>query len=157
MATEQERNRGLGAYSTPGLAVPPETGPSAIHTVNPVVIFKLQNVDPPSVQYISQADRLAITAANSDPNITQLLINGRILRASDGQISPFNFTMNIGVTRAVTTQLYDLTEGYLLDLECLGNGGTNRGRCYIQARLVRGISPGFTEYSQLISDNFSRA
>lgn len=159
MSLPNNQNAGAGAFSTPGVDPSPKTGPSQIITQNPVVIFNLDDVEPPSPLYISQAERLMLFGLSSDPGVVQLLLNGRLLRASDGQISPFNFTMNIGSSRVATRQAYDLAEGYLLGLQILGLGGTNRGRCFVQLSLIRGtgsLPGGVTLYQQLISDYISR-
>lgn len=156
MATDAERNRGAGAYSTPTVDHAAPTAISDINSTLPIVDFNLKQVEPPSPLYIQQADRFFLSGLNSDVNVAQLLLNGRILRASDGQVSPFNLAMNITSDRVVTRQMFDLTEGYLLGAKILGLGGTTRGRCYVSLDIARGQVANRTLYQQLIADYISR-
>lgn len=156
MATEGERNRGLGAYSTPGVDKKPDLTPAAIVTQNPIVSFKLAQVDPPSPLYIAQGDRIQISVINSDPAVTQLNIAVRLLRAADGQTAYNLWIMPITSNRVATLAQFDVVEGYLLAIQCFGNAGTTRGRCYVQASIVRGAGANVLGFNQPVSDYFSR-
>lgn len=137
MATEAERNRGLGAYSTPGVDKQPDLSPAAIITSSPQVVFRLQGVDPPSRVYVTENDFLSFLFRSSTATTT-LIIRTRILR-KDGTItySEDNF---VGPTdRSSSVFFVRLTEGYLLGVQVSNGGPSNvRGQTFIQGLVAHG-------------------
>lgn len=156
MATDAERNRGVGAYSTPGVDTPGPGSSSGIITSGPLVSFNTHNIDPPAAEYIGPGDRFQFVVSNSDANVNTMQFFARILLAATGQVSYHQWNITTGIVRAVQSLTVDLPEGYLLSLTAIGLGGTNRGRCYVQAIIVRGSVAGANAYIQLISDYFVR-
>lgn len=138
MATESERNRGAGAYSTPGVDQPFDHKLAQIITQNPVAIFKLKDIDPPSQLYITQSDRLLVSTMSSDPNVGTVTIQGRYMRAADAQTVPCAWPVVTPATRVASRAAFDVPEGYLISATPVGTGGTTKGRLFVQLALIRG-------------------
>src|SRR5260370_25346862 len=94
VATEAERNRGAGAYTTPGVDVKSDLAPSPIITSSPVVRFKLIDIDPPGFVYINREDQLQVFADGLSFAGAVVEFSVRILR-TDGTIvaSAFDLTL----------------------------------------------------------------
>src|SRR6267154_5527200 len=84
MATEAERNRGAGAFSTPGVDTPAKAAAFESAAASPLVKFKFQGVEPPSNLYVTENDSIVGIISNSAVGMT-VLVNTRILRR-DGVI-----------------------------------------------------------------------
>jgi hypothetical protein len=156
MATDAERNRGAGAYSTPGVDQSAHGQPSPIYSSSPIVTFKLSQIEPPSAEYLAPGDMLSVVVTNSDPAVTSINVLARIIRAADGQLSFSQWTLAVNSSRVVASKLFPLPEGYLLSIHAIGNAGTNRGRCFIECAIQRSNVGGFPEFVQLVSDYLSR-
>lgn len=153
MATEQERNRGAGAYSSPGVDKPGFAGEAQIITSTPIASFKLQNVDPPSAFYMTQDDILRLVVWNSVPGLTVILA-GRWLRI-DGKIIPFRFDFIPTSLRAVSTFTTALGEGFLLNVNAQSTIGTAfpfRGQTFCTVDLLRGGSANPFRVTVLFAD-----
>lgn len=141
MATEAERNSGLGAYSTPGVDVKQTSDYTYVPIGSaPSVAFKTTQIDPPAFVYIGREDRaviqLWITQANQPVNVTF-----RILRP-DGTVIVSSFTFNPPNARILSTFVRELTEGFLLSVGAVSPGGTVAwGTGYATISLQRGNIP----------------
>lgn len=158
MATEAERNRGLGAYSTPGVEHPVDKSPARIITTSPEVTFQLHNVSPPSSLYITENDFISVICKNLLVGIT-VIIRTRILR-KDGVIQYSDDAFVPATDGSPSTLQIRLTEGYLLGI-AFSSTGTNpiRGQTYIECQLGHGnITGGKTFYplcsNYLLIQNF---
>lgn len=98
------------------------------------VTFALQNVPPPSPLYIDVDDQLAITTASN--GVATITVNARVLLAT-GQIISSQFVIKDAGTRAPTTKLFPLAEGYLLSCSAIGNTIT-RGVTFVRGFINRG-------------------
>lgn len=151
MATEQERNRGAGAYSSPGVDRKSDVSPAVIITSAPEVKFRHLDLDPPSFVYITREDALKVNLWNSAAG-AQVLCNFRILRP-DGVIVPNSFSIFPPNTRARTATIFGLTEGFLLSVQLFGQaGGILRGQCFAYVEICRPPSGTVIGYETLVSD-----
>lgn len=136
MATEQERNRGAGAYSTPGVDAPASNKPSPIITSSPVASFAFQNLNPPSNQYITRDDRLQMQAMTLIAAGDTLTFNVRLLRV-DGVIVTNNYNLICTSAGVRFLQVQTLTEGFLLSILCVSQTATARGQTFVRASIIR--------------------
>lgn len=151
MATEQERNRGLGAYSTPGVDVKPDLSPAQIITGAPEVTFAHKNLAPPSQVYINRDDQLKINVYNSQPNIT-INITYRILRF-DGVVVPNFQTVAPTSNRVRNAFQFLLTEGFLLSVQVFSEPpALIRGQTFVYLEIGRQVGASFTGYWTLLQD-----
>lgn len=129
-------NRGAGAYSTEGVDTRPPAEAFVPFSSRPLVIFNLQNVDPPAALYVSQEDILALHVTTSDPAFTLATLVYRMLRAADGKVIVGTAQLKAAALRTETGVTINLTEGYLLSVLVTGNVGSKRGQTFITVQLV---------------------
>lgn len=144
MATEKERNRGLGAYSTPGVDVPqPGQKDFTGAKTSPTVSFKFQDVDPPSALYITENDQITLIIKSSQT--LGVVIRTRILRR-DGVQQFQSETFQVTGNRTGQQFGFNLTEGYLLGVQLSNTvGGFSTGQIYVQCWFTHGgILSGFS-------------
>ena len=107
-----------------------------------IVTFGLQTVSPPSPLYLQRDDQIGVQVISSQASEV-ITISGRLLRAVDGIVVPFNRTLPV-VTAYVTKQLViNLAEGYLLSLVITGSASNMRGQTFVNAMIVRGFTSSF--------------
>src|SRR5947209_13967749 len=121
MATDAERNRGAGAYSTPGIDTLPSKAPAQIITTQPIVSFLTKGVQPPSPLYVGRDDLLFLRVFNSQPGaqvrlLARLLIVPPNEQAGLPQIQPYQFDMTPTSDRNANDLFIGLAEGFLLDV-----------------------------------------
>jgi len=149
-----ERNRGAGAYSTPGVDPPYKPGEFVPRSSRPQVGFELEHVTPPSNVYVRQEECLNVACTNSDPNVSSFTVRGRLLRASDGKVIQFETTALIGSASIPTGVVVRMVEGYLLGVQVVPNTNPRRGRFYASVSLSFD-SPTTPSIQNLIADYFS--
>jgi hypothetical protein len=131
--------------------------------------FNTTSVGPPSSLYIQRDDVLVVQASSSSASEV-VTINGRLLlanmprggqpdnaaidpniaaAASTSVIVPIAMTIRPGATRTVTTQTFQLAEGYLLSLGSLAAIAITRGQTFVRAFISRGGS-ALIQPSQLL-------
>lgn len=140
MATEGERNRGGGAYSTPGVDTPASKGPLfETATVTPFLPLKVRDVDPPAVEYVTEQDVLTLLVWNSLAGLT-ITVTYRILRAVDGQIDIGQTQFQPVATRTLQTFTLTFPQGFLLNVQ-VGhpNVGPRRGQTFCVLALQRNV------------------
>ena len=151
MATDEERNRGAGAFSTPGVDIPAARPPYVTATSGPQVTFKFLNVEPPTSVYISRDDLLLFRVWNSVPGVN-VGLHVRVLRP-DGVLMPNDFPTFPSSNRVLNSTVLNITEGYLLSCAVFAAGATiARGQCFVQVGVIRGGLPGTLIVQGLISD-----
>lgn len=151
MATEHERNRGAGAYSTPGVDVKPDLAPAAIITGAPEVKFSHIGIGPPSNQYITREDALKVNVWNSLAGMT-INVNYRLLRF-DGVVVPNSFNIAPPANRVRTIFIFPVVEGFLLGLQLFAQTGSpQRGQTFVYAEIVRPPTGTVIGYNTLVSD-----
>lgn len=101
--------------------------------------FALLGVQPPAYAYLSPDDFLLVGAAASAAG-KLFTASGRILR-TDGQVIPFSYTITPTGTRAASTQIFPLEEGFLLSVELFANGA-NFGQTVGRLEIVKGTAVG---------------
>lgn len=141
MATDAERNRGLGAYSTPG--VDPKFDPTApfqFAATSPEVTFHTKQVQPPAFVYIGREDKLDVGIWSAVPNETVNFVL-RIMRP-DGVVIANAYSFQVTSTRTVNAFLQELTEGFLLSMTARGSGTVFIGQTFVRASLKRGALAG---------------
>jgi len=151
VATEAERNRGAGAYSTPGVDIKPELAPSQIITSAPEVKFRFKELEPPGQLYTTRDDVIEISVANSIVGQTvslqyrQLQIDGSIHRG---------FVTFTPTSDRVTNQFFFIPgEGFMLGLSLGFTGVTQKGQAFASIRLVLGSVNNVTT-TQLITAGY---
>jgi len=150
MATEAERNRGAGAYSTPGVDVQSPADQFHFITSSPTVTFALSNVAPPSQVYVTENDFLSFLFRSSIAN-TVLIVRTRILR-KDGTITYSEDAFSGPTDRSASVFFVRLTEGYLLGVQ-ISNTGPNsvRGQTFVQALVSHGQLTPTKSFQPLMS------
>lgn len=157
MATDAERNRGAGAYSTPGVDHPATPGGEfKTEGFGPQVSFKITDVNFPSAVYIGRDDRLIVEIAPSAANAP--ILSGRILR-----VNPFTgigdvFYMfeqlpALNPNRVFQAFVFNPGEGFLLNVCLTPNASAiHRGQEYVAVSLIRGTAASFFRVATLIGD-----
>jgi len=137
VATEGERNRGLGAYSTPG--VDQKIDPT-FHPIGsaPEVKFRFTQIDPTTILYVTRDDHFRLDVRNSDP-VVSINIHARQL-LPDGTIHRTFQTFAVTSDRSINTFSFDLAEGFLLNLSIgvASNASAKYGKTFVAVRLIYG-------------------
>lgn len=144
MATEQERNRGLGAYSTPGVDPKADPGLAKIITSAPEVKFRFHDLDPANNLYMTRDDIFQFDIANSLAgqfagfDYRQLQPDGSIHRGAFGFFPTSD--------RLVNTFNFIPGEGFMLNVVLAAqSNATKRGQTFGGLRIKYGnIASGQT-------------
>ena len=118
----------------------PET---KILTRLPQVTFGTEGVMPPIDSYVDRNDRIRIVVHNSVSGLS-LNIHGRFLTPK-GVMQAINELFTPGSTRVGEAAIFNLGEGFLLDLaiiESAGGHDVRRGQCFVEIRRHRGGAVG---------------
>lgn len=150
MATEQERNRGAGAYSTPGVDKPFDKALAQIITGAPEVHWRFTNLEPSGGLYISRDDLIQVDCVNSVAGQTFGVHARQLL--PDGRIQPHFFIFAPTSDRSVNHFFVQLSEGFLLTLSAgTALNTTQKGQTFIAIRFVRGSPNNATTTGVLIA------
>lgn len=119
--------------------------------------FKSCDVDPPSVVFLGLTDKLWVRIC---PLVfgAKVLLNGRLLRA-DGTVVGIKEVVPIANAGQATDFLFDVAEGFLLDLSIVNNNGGNPalGSVYAIAGIARGNAGGFDIVATLMAGQLTQA
>jgi hypothetical protein len=98
---------------------------------------------------VTGEDHLRVRVWSSNP-ADPLVISGRSVVA-DGSIQIFSEVIALGAVRALQTRMIPLAPGYVLSIaaEILA-GATQRGQCFVQIDLVRGLGVAQTTLGTLL-------
>jgi len=158
VATETERNRGAGAFSTPGVDQPFTPPASQDAASSPLVGFKFRNIDPNAVTYVTSDDTIALrVVSNFVPQTVTFGIS--VIRAIDGELTKEIETVIATVAGAVTALNIRGVEGFLVGVAASAGTSVQRGDTYAKAILFRG-SPGsqakrFVLFEDYVSGQYS--
>ncbi len=109
-----------------------------ILTQAPKIGFVFRNLQPPTSLYISPNESLGVDSYGSVVGLS-LIITARFL-LPDGQLTMLRYTHTPNTNRTVATQIFPLTEGFLLGLQVDPDGAAAlRGQCFVQLTLNRGL------------------
>ena len=154
MGDLDERNRGAGAYSTPGVDTRPPEKDFQPLTATPVVRFKLQDVDPPAAVYVRPPDVLQVRGGTNLAGGDTLSFNIRILKA-DGTIQQEQEQLVVTAGWGITSKFVDLPEGYILSVTIQSASALSRGQSVADAYLQRGRVGAGLIVQELCSDYIS--
>jgi hypothetical protein len=125
----------------------------------PAVRFLSRGVQPPSSVYVGVNDDLIVGCATSQTGET-VTISYRLLR-TDGLIILGQFTVSPPNTRAVTTHIESLAEGFLLSVSCKAAVATTRGQTFLRVFLsdpaLGGGQPSYMLMADYVTTQFAPA
>jgi hypothetical protein len=118
---------------------------------NPLTTFRDQGVQPPSRFYITQSEFLVLKILSSVAN-PALTVTSRVI-GPDGEVVRNLDAIGAVTAGTISTQLFKLGEGFLLDV-CVSNyGGTvRRGQTYVSVGIQFGAASGQTPFECLAAD-----
>ena len=136
---------------TPPGGLPPGRTGFVPQSDQPVTKFTVQGIAPPSNLYIARDDTLVITATSPTTAIT-LTVQGRLLRAADGVISPFQQNIVLPASRTATVATIQLAEGFLLNVAAFTTANPSPpGNVYVTINQQRPGTPSPNQFSLLAS------
>lgn len=147
----------MGTTPTPPIALPTGDGQGMEHrdaehhrlTGENIIRYRTTGIQPPSALYITSDASLIVTAANSIAGQTIVIVAQELL--PDGRVMPSQWTMALPSTRAQTSQLFPLTEGFLLNVSVTPTAiPTRRGQTWVSVGIRRGSLNAGVTLQQLI-------
>lgn len=134
---------------------PPESSEAIRLTSRPETAFVEGFVTKgPGLVYMELQDRLYVrTFSAISGQGSSVTVRGRLMRI-DGQIVVFEFPYLNGAG-VITPQIFDLAEGYLLDVSVQNNAGTPHAQVYVQVGLLRGNANSYALGTTLIAGNLT--
>jgi len=140
-------NQGPAAH----LAPPVPTEPVEVHSAPEIALVEGFLTKGPGLVYMELSDRLLVRAwVPNYAGSTNCILRGRLMR-TDGQVIVFEYPF-VAPATGLTSYLFDLAEGYLLDVTVQAIAGYTRGRLWVQAGIARGTLANFSTSALLISD-----
>lgn len=120
-------------------------------TGNRSIRYLTDHVQPPSALYITADDALIVTASNSVAGQSLTIVAQELL--PDGRVQANQWSMTVPSTRAATTQLFPLAEGFLLNVSVTPTAvPTRRGQTWVTVGIRRGSLQGGVTLQQIIQD-----
>jgi hypothetical protein len=98
---------------------------------------------------VTGEDHLRVRAWSSR-DVDPLVVSGRAV-GTDGTIQIFSEVIALGNLRVMQTRMIPLAPGYVLSIAAeILSGFTQRGQCFVQIDLVRGLGPAQTTLGTLL-------
>jgi hypothetical protein len=137
VATDAERNRGAGAFSTPGVDVPSAALPYESAAASPLTKFRFQGIDPNAVPYVTADDDLGLRVWS---NVAGQSVNIGIsfIRAVDGNLTKEIELMTVPVAGTFAAAQVKCVEGFIVGVTAGAVLTTQRGDTWCKVALHRG-------------------
>jgi hypothetical protein len=118
---------------------------------NPLTTFKDQGVQPPARFYVTQSEFLVLKILSSVAN-PALTVTSRLI-GPDGSVVRNLDAIGAVTAGVISTQLFKLGEGFLLDV-CVSNygGSIQRGQTFVSVGIQFGGASGQTPFECLAAD-----